>query len=362
MIESIKVRDLRCIEAAALRFVPGWNYLIGANAQGKTSLLEAVCVLVRLQSPRARRLGDLIRHGAKGFVVDGHVGGRHLQFYYGSSRRKLALDSVAQSNAAEYLEAGRIVFFANTDIELVRGGGEGRRKYLDFCGVQVEPGYRAAWKEYERALRSRNRLLKLGPSAWKQVDAFSEPLIRSGSELTAFRRKLVNELRAQIAAGYRRIAPAGSEGEAVTVEYAAGAGQDFRVALESSREEERRLRQTVVGPHRDDLLLLHNGHPAAGYCSEGQQRTLAIALRVGQAELLMRHSGRHPLYLLDDVFGELDAGRRGALMAALPVDAQKIVASTNLDWIPGRPDGPVWEVRAGAVDAAFGSHESGVSA
>ena len=332
MLGSLKLRDFRCFSGVECEFVPGTNVIVGPNAQGKTSLLEAACVLLRLQSLRAATLGPLIRVGGLGFVVDGFYAGTHLQFYYSPRRKKLAMDSVEQKNAAEYLKVGRVVCFANGDIALIRGGAEERRRYLDFVAVQMEPAYRQHLKAYERALRSRNYLLKAASVRWREVAAFDEPLIEAGSALTAMRTALVEALMPHAIAAHRGISSGAAE--TLTLDYAPAASAEsgvFRAMLAESREADQRLRVTQVGPHRDDLLMGIGGL-GSELASEGQQRTMAIALRLAHAGLVRERFETPPLLLLDDVFGELDVARRNALLGYLPAEAQKIITTTHLDW------------------------------
>ena len=162
-LTTLKLRDFRCFASVECEFAPGTTAIIGANAQGKTSLLEAACVLLRLQSPRANSLAPLVRIGGVGFVADGFFNGTHLQFYFSPQRKKLALDSVEQRTAAEYLEVGRTVWFSNGDIAIVRGAADERRRYLDFVAGQLDPVYRRHLRNYERALRARNRRRSASP-------------------------------------------------------------------------------------------------------------------------------------------------------------------------------------------------------
>lgn len=330
MLTSLKLRDFRCFAALEAEFSPGANVIVGPNAQGKTSLLEAACVLLRLQSPRVSALGPLVRiGGAAGFVLDGFYAGTHLQFYYSPRRKKLALDSVEQKTAGEYLQAGRVVWFSNADIALVRGSADERRRYLDFVAVQLDPAYRRHLRAYETALRSRNRLLKTPSIRWREVAAFDAPLLAAGSALTQARARLA-EVLAPFAAE-AQLAIGGGAGETLSLRYEPGAGADFAATLAASREQDARLRQTTVGPHRDDLALELNGM-ASTLASEGQQRTLALALRLAHARLIEARHEKLPLLLLDDIFGELDVARRNALLAHLPAGAQQIITTTHLDW------------------------------
>ena len=334
MLTTLKLRDFRCFAALETEFAPGANVIVGPNAQGKTSLLEAACVLLRLQSPRSATLGPLVRLGAAGFVVDGFYSGNHLQFYYSPRRKKLALDSVEQPSAAEALKIGRVVWFSNSDIVLVRGAADERRRYLDFIAMQMEPGYRRHLRDYEKALRSRNRLLKAPSPRWREIAAFDEPLLAAGNALTQARSHLVAALEPYAAEAQRAIG--GAVGEKLTLRYEPGSGEGeaFAANLAACRDKDLRLRQTTVGPQRDDMgLALNDLGPE--FASEGQQRTLALALRLAQARLLAARHDSLPLLLLDDIFGELDPARRNALLLHLPAGAQQIITTTHLDWAQG---------------------------
>ncbi len=344
MLSQIKLRDFRCFEALEVELTPGAQFFTGDNAQGKTSILEAVCVLLRLASPRSSTLAPLVRHDARGFALQGQWATRQLQFYFSPERRKLALDGVEQSGTAEYLRVARLVYFSNTDLELVRGPADARRRFLDFLGSQIEPLYRANLRAYERALRSRNRLLKSFPARRREVEAYDTPLLEAGQMLTRLRRSLIEELLPWAVRAQETIRGGGTSPsvEALTLEYQPGSGNDFPASLAASREEETRLRQTLVGPHRDDLFLRLGGQVAGVYGSEGQQRTLALALKLAQAGLIEAIWGQPPILLLDDIFGELDPTRRNALLGALPAHAQMLVTTTHLDWLDDAPAGPVW--------------------
>ncbi len=329
MLHSLKLRHFRCFEARETEFATGFNFIVGPNARGKTSLLESACVLLRLQSPRVSKLAFLIQHERRGFAVDGHFGDRHLQFYFSRERKKLALDEVEQKSAVEYLQIGRVVYFSNSDIEIVRGSGEVRRKFLDFIAAQRDSGYRAALRNYERALRSRNLLLKTTSPRWREIEAFDEPLLSSGERVTRARRELLDELREPVNTAHAAISGAR---EALRIAYLPGSGGDFAEALAASRTEDARLRQTNVGPHRDDLRFFLN-EQSSDFASEGQQRTIVLALKLGAAHLLERHFAAPPVLLLDDIFGELDPARRNALLLALPGSSQKLITTTHLDWM-----------------------------
>src|ERR1700731_3495776 len=149
MGSKLFVRDFRCFSNLEIEFHPESTCIIGRNASGKTSLLEAVPLLAGLQSPRTNSLAQLIRLGAKGLVTDGFVSDYHLQFYYSASRRKLALDAVEQKSVNTYLDVAKVVYFANSDIGLIQGSSETRRRFLDFLGSQFFKNYRPVLRPYE---------------------------------------------------------------------------------------------------------------------------------------------------------------------------------------------------------------------
>ena len=306
--------------------------MVGANAQGKTSILEAVCVLVRLQSPRSTRMSRMVMVDAPGFGVAGECWENELQVRYTPRKGvSMKVDDEPVVKQGDYLRSGGlVVWMGNDDLQLVRGSGSVRRRYLDFLGCQLDPLYRDHLNRYTRVLRARNLLLKDRSRRDAEIAAYTELLVRHGEFLTAARRRLVGMLEPEASAS--QVAVSACD-ERVGMEYVAGSGDDFGTSLEMTRERERRLGQTVAGPHRDEVRLTINGMAAADFASEGQQRTMALSMKLAQGELLQKEAKRMPVYLLDDIFGELDPERRNALMAALPKAAQKLITTTNIDWM-----------------------------
>ncbi len=345
MLTNLKLRNFRCFDAIECEFSPGVNVIVGPNAQGKTSLLEAACVLLRLQSPRISTLARAIRHERKSFVLDGYFGAYHLQFYFSSQRKKLALDSVEQKSARQYLEVARLVYFSNQDVEIVRGPAERRRKFLDFVASQIDTGYRRNLRGYDRALRSRNHLLKDPRSLWREISAFNAPLTEAGNYLSSARSRLIAAM--EPAANQALHAISGSA-ESLKMEYLRGSEDDFAGSLDAAKTEDLRLRQTTVGPHRDDFALSLNAQ-SSDFASEGQQRSLALSLQLAQARMLERRAGVPPLLLLDDIFGELDIARRNALLKSLPVDSQKLITTTHLDWLESGCEATIFDLNHGRL-------------
>ena len=345
MLRDIRLRDFRCF--AQLIFEPSasLNFIVGANAQGKTSLLEAACVLLRLQSPRSSSLVEAVRFGQPGFGLDGHWNQSHLHVKYTDALKSFDLDSKTQVRSTDYLAIARVSWISNDDMQLVRGPGVHRRRYLDFLGAQVIPNYLRSLRAYERALRSRNALLKENRPR-REVEAFDIPLVEAGKALTSMRAELCEDLQQRIAEALRLIS-GGSEG--LQISYLAASPPDFLAALRTNRDDEIRLRTTVTGPHRDDIAILLGGRHAASFASEGQQRSIVLAMKLGQARRLEVSSASAPLFLIDDIFGELDPARRNNLLQALPAAAQKLVTATSFDWLQPIEDAAWFVLRDGTI-------------
>ena len=354
MIESLRLLNFRCFEEVSLSLAPEGGIFVGENAQGKTSLLEAVCLLLRLQSPRARQMRQLIREGSEGFGVAGESMGRSLQVR--GDRKGLILKNEGEevSSRRDYLsESGLVVWMGNGDLDLVRGGGEGRRRYLDFLASQIDLEYRDHWNRYRKALAARNKYLKTLQPGESAVLAYTRLLIDHGKEIIKRRQKLCEELTPRALENQGAISGAREELEMVYQDRSKG---DLEAAFAEAEESEMRRGITMAGPHRDDLKFTLGGRAARDFGSEGQQRTLALALKLAQGEVLKVRGQREPVYLIDDVFGELDPLRRNALMEKLPKEAQKLITTTHLGW--WKQDGaslPVSEVSAGVVTPCEGS-------
>ncbi len=287
----------------------------------------------------------MIKAGESACAIEGRVGGSHLACRFAPGSRELILDSKLQSRSDDYLSVARITWFANSDLELVKGSGSVRRRFLDFLGMQSVPGYRKALRDYERTLRSRNALLKEGRPR-REVLAFDSPLIEAGEVLVKARRELVEAITPLAQTACDRISGAA---DALSLIYVPGCAEPFAESLAASRGEEERLRQTVRGPHRDDLEISLNQLKASAFASEGQQRSIVLALKIAQARYLEALHEKPPVLLLDDIFGELDAARRNRLLSSLPAGAQTIITTTFLDWAEGHPIERVYQLAEGRL-------------
>jgi len=244
--------------------------------------------------------------------------------------------------------------FCTEDLLLIKGPGRARRRFLDLLLSQTQAGYLTLLMRYTRALRSRNALLKRPVLDPISLEGFTRELINSGAELTRLRHELVPKFSPLVSLAYRQIA---TDAEEFHLEYQPAIKNDFAVELAQSRVRERTYRMTLIGPHRDEVKLLLNNRSLAQFGSEGQKRTVAIALKLAQAEYVSSFHGAPPILLIDDVMGELDAKRRTAFLPILnrtrESSGQVFMTSTDQTWVQevGR-EVHKWQVNSGNILAA----------
>ncbi len=331
MLVTLRLHNFRCYPVLRWEAPAEGAILLGANAQGKTSLLEAICFALTLHSPRASRMDRLLRHGETSFGISLDSDQDTRRLVWEQRRLSLSVCGVPRRDYSDYMaDAPPVTWLGNRDIALVNGPAEERRRYLDFLGTQWHPAYREALQAYRKALKSRNALLRHPRRSAAALASYAALLARHGHMLMELRRHLADLLQPHVAEQHRLIS---GTGEQVALEYRPSTALPLEEALAATLAEDERVGFTTVGPHRDELALLLGGTPAADYASEGQQRTLATALQLAQGSLLQVETGRPPLLLIDDIFGELDPTRRKALLASLPPEAQVFITTTHLHWL-----------------------------
>ncbi len=325
---SLTYERFRNLEHVTLEPSAHATIAVGENGQGKTNLLEGLYFLSTLKALRANRLAELIRFGAESARVSG-------RFLLQGAEREISVDILPKSRAAfvdgkrapsleAYFGGVSVVAFTPDDLAVVKGGPEGRRAFLDRTVFNRFPAYLQESREYSRALKSRNRLLKENaPHA--HLAAWDETLARSGARLFTRRRAAMHELINRVNAAFEKI---GRTVLAASFEYLPSylEGLEFASATEEAlaralaaqldarliRDAERGY--TSVGPHADDLDIALGGHSARQYASQGQARALVLAWKIAEIENLHATNGFLPLLLLDDVSSELDPERNAFLM------------------------------------------------
>ena len=335
-LAHLRLRDFGNYARLDADFAPGFHLLLGDNAQGKTNILEAIYLMATLRSFRGVGSAQMIRHAQRGYFVGGKVvgqGGHEIKMFWSLRERNLALDGRPVKKLGEYLGTLRTVVFCTEDLQLIKGNGRTRRRFMDLLLSQTQPGYLALLQRYMRAVRSRNALLKqLAPDP-RSLESFSAEMVKLGNELIRYRRELIPKLSPLARLAYRRIS---NDAEELRMTYQPSVKNDFVVELTQMRDRERRMRATLLGPHRDDLQLQLNEKSAAQFGSEGQKRTLAIALKMAQAEYLTGIHGSAPVLLIDDVMGELDVKRRSGLLPLLErareTSGQVFMTCTEENW------------------------------
>jgi DNA replication and repair protein RecF len=370
-VVALELVDYRSYEHVALTLAPGVTTFVGRNGQGKTNLVEALGYLATLGSHRVATDAPLVRLGAERAVVRAAVvrEGRQLllevEIVPGRTNRA-RINRSPLPRTRELLGVLRLVVFAPEDLALVRGEPDQRRRFLDELMVLRAPRLAAVRADYDRVLRQRNTLLRSAATARGRVDlstldVWDEHLAAAGAELLDARLGLVADLQPHVAAAYASLAPTG---DTAALAYRSSLGEDVDLlrdapdrvgiqallgrALVAHRSQEVERGMTLVGPQRDDLLLQLGPLPAKGYASHGESWSFALALRLASFSLL-RADGDDPVLVLDDVFAELDTGRRDHLAALVAGAEQVLVTAAVPGDVPPTLAGVQFEVVEGEV-------------
>ena len=393
-VRHLSVVDFRSYPAAELPLEPGTTTLVGLNGQGKTNLVEAIGYLATLSSHRVATDQPLVRFGAEQAVIRGAVvrGGREtmLELEINPGRANRArLGRAPVQRPREVLGTLRTVLFAPEDLALVKGDPGERRRFLDDLLVARQPRWAGVRGDYDKVLKQRNALLKSAQpllrkgsrrraprpgeepvdearaSALHTLDIWNEHLATVGSQLLYARLRLLRDLGPYLSKAYDEVSAAQSDArvayksslrEAAAGAIAAGEVpelEDLRVellaTLEEVRDREVERGVSLAGPHRDDLVLSLGDLPAKGYASHGESWSFALGLKLAAYQLLRHDLGEDPVLILDDVFAELDAGRRERL-AAMVADCEQVLITAAVDAdVPTSLTGTTYAVTLGEV-------------
>ncbi|MFJ3200301.1 DNA replication/repair protein RecF [Streptomyces sp. NPDC086989] len=373
-VSHLSLADFRSYARAEVELGPGITAFVGPNGQGKTNLVEAIGYLATLGSHRVSSDAPLVRMGADRAVIRAAVthGERRqlveLELNPGRANRA-RINRSSQVRPRDVLGIVRTVLFAPEDLALVKGDPGERRRFLDELVTARSPRMAGVRSDYERVLKQRNTLLKSAAMARRHggrsmdlstLDVWDQHLARAGAELLAQRLDLIATLLPLADKAYEQLAPGGGP---LGLAYRASAGEPvdsgeartrealyevLLAALAEVRKQEIERGVTLVGPHRDDVLLRLGDLPAKGYASHGESWSYALALRLASYELL-RSEGAEPVLILDDVFAELDARRRERLAELVAPGEQVLVTAAVDDDVPGVLAGTRFGVSGGEV-------------
>jgi DNA replication and repair protein RecF len=368
-LHRLELLHFRNIAGLALELTEPRLLVIGRNGEGKSNLLEAVELLTSLRSHRCSSDRDLIRHGEPGsrLRADSEEGDTWELQLRRSGGRLAVRNGKPLERQLDLIGALRCVGFSALDLDLVRGEPSQRRQWLDRVVLQLEPPYAALLSRYGRLLRQRSQLLRRGLAVAQRddlLDAFDQQMALIGTRLHRRRHRALQRLEPLAVRWQERL---GGGGESLALQYRSGTALDtaqvdteeswllaLAEQLRRQRGEEQRLGSCQVGPQRDEIDLLLAQRPARRYGSAGQQRTLVLALKLAELELVGQVVGQAPLLLLDDVLAELDPGRQQLLLEAVGEGHQCLVSATHLEAFSGgwRSAAQVVRMEGGRLEAA----------
>lgn len=337
-IRTLELVDWRSYQSAEIKFGGGLTAILGENGHGKTNLIEAIGWIAGIGSFRGAPDDALVRVGASAAIVRAAVDtddGREQLIEIEIprvGRNRIQVNRQRVNRLSDLVGVVQVTVFSPDDLELVKGGPSLRRGWIDTAAGARHPKNVALRTEVERVLKQRNALLRsthgrLDADAAFTLDVWDAKLIEVGERLRSARLELLEEMAPILARSYDAVA---QQAAMVEANYESSWGHDLADALAAARDLDVRRGMTTVGPHRDEIVLSIAGVPARTHASQGEQRSLALALRLA-ADAVIRTAGvAEPILLLDDVFSELDPGRARALLDALPSGQRVLTTAVGL--------------------------------
>jgi DNA replication and repair protein RecF len=350
LLHSLSQLNFRNLTAASVTFPAGISLVTGANGAGKSNLLIA-CYLGLTGDLPFGRISDAVRLGESEAFVGARIehsdGHSLVEVGLGPGRKSIRLDG--QAVRVEDLAAhSAAVLITPQDADMIHGAPALRRAFLDSLLSRVSIRYARLLREYSKVLEQRNAMLRAG---WfdSSLDVWSDRFTELGSAIEELRTRALERLHGLAHAAYLEIAGAEAAGRELAVSLRSENREALADALRASEQEERARGTTVVGPHRDDLILLLGGSSVQAFGSRGEARTVALALKVAEFRLLAAKHGEDPVLLLDDFTAELDASRRSYLLELMTGTSQAIISGTEAP--QQLPAGQVFTVTAGEVSS-----------
>ncbi len=327
-ILSLTLSNFRNYSYASVNFTDGLNVLYGENASGKTNMLESVFFSSVFSSPRTTKDKEMVRLGADcatiKLVIEKKYRKHNINIQIDSAgKKKVAVDGVPVNRAAELLGVLGVVFFSPDEMKLVKESPEERRRFLNIGLSQQQKSYFVALSRYNHTLKQKNNLLKEYKTASNvddMLDVWDVGLAKEAATIIARRKEYITTLNDAARKFHFLLS---REKETLKLSYESGANtdcppeeleQNLLSALRASREKDKELGYSTIGPHRDDIKIEINGKDARRFASQGQQRTTALAMKIGQVVIYKNEIGEPPVLLLDDVLSELDENRQHILL------------------------------------------------
>ena len=364
-INKLTLRGFRNYREQTLTFDPTCNVIHGENAQGKTNLLEAVVYLSCGRSPRTRADRELIGFESPQAFLRGEIFSREREFVteitlQAGRRRKMTVNGVAAKNASELSDVLHTVFFSPEDLFIIREGAAARRKFMDQSLCQLRPRYAETLGEYHRLYEHKTRILRdseENPSLLQMLPEFNEQMCRMGAVLIHYRAQYCRSLQS-FAAPAHADCSGGRESLALRYETVKTVADPFasveeivkalRAHQESHYRAELASGLCLSGPHKDDFLVEVNGRSARQFCSQGQVRTAALALKLADREIHRSAVGEYPVMLLDDVLSELDPKRQEYVLNRIS-GGQVFITCCENDRLDRLQAGRLFHIRNGEV-------------
>jgi len=345
-LKYLKLTNYRNCEDLQLEFNSSKALIIGKNAQGKTNILESIYFLSSLKSPRTSTNTELINFNSDYFKIEAGIlkSGTdiELSYIYNNEKKREVKINKVKSNIRDFKTVIKTVLFSSNDLMLLRGAPSDRRSWLDCAISQIYPAYDERLGKYDKIRIQKNNFLKEAAKTGIFNDAlfevFNEQLAITGSNIIYIRKKFLKEIEKLAQKKHSAI----SQSEELTIKYDNSflginseiedieiIKEKFTQALVERKTEEQRRVQACVGPHRDDVIFYINGNEAVKYASQGQQRTIVLALKLSELDIITEKTGDEPVLLLDDVLAELDDRRQNYLLKSINSNTQTIITSVD---------------------------------
>ena len=351
-ILSFSCRNFRNLQNIEISSLDEMNVICGENAQGKTNLLEGIWLFTGIKSFRGAKDSAFVKFGCEKaelnilFSAEGIQNEAEIEI---KEHRAASFNNNKLKSPSLLAGKFNATVFSPNDLSLVKDGPAVRRRFLDIAIGQLYPSYISAIKNYMRAVTQRNQIIKdyrYDGTLSVMLDVFEDEIAANGAKITEIRRKYIDRLGEFLPKVYEGLS---SGRETLTTEYISSCkGEDLRQALVSSRKNDMYTGTTSIGPHRDDIEFKINGISARNFGSQGQKRSVALSLKLAEAEVINRVSGEYPVFLLDDVMSELDPERQNYILNHIK-GIQSFITCCDPSNVAKLQNGKIFEMRNGRI-------------